>query len=450
MRFGSRASLIYLRSSIFTILVSLWYFFCYLKIIPSIDAIVLDGTSLLKNYTSSESCPNFPATHNIVVSIKTGATEAVEKVPALMQTSLRCVENVFFFSDLEQDIGEYHMYDALDTISTSLISDNTDFEFYSQQKALWEKNRDISSLHSAKNPEAPEVLAAWTLDKYKFIHILEKTWAMKPDMDWYILIDADTYVLWSNLMLWLDMLDPTKKSYFGSEVNIAGTSFAHGGSGIILSKALMYEIAVIRKGVASQWDSQTRGKCCGDLVLAQMMLEYGTGLQDVWPLMSGERPSSMPFGPGSKDYWCKPALTMHHLSPTDMKQFADFEERSNNTTPLTHADILNELWLGSMTTSRQDWDNQASDPGEFGQTGGVLKETASFEDCIQACEDDEKCFQYSHHGNKCHIGMSVRYGDKKKADDEGKWYSGWNMTRLADWISKQPHCDKIEFPVQSS
>jgi hypothetical protein len=152
-------------------------------------------------------------------------------------------------------------------------------------------------------------------------------------MDWYMLIDADIYVVWPNMMLWLDKLNPKKKSYFGSEVNIDGVSFAHGGSGIILSGALMHEIAVTRKGVSSQWDSRMRQKCCGDLVLGEMLLESGTTMQDAWPTMSGERPSSIPFGPGSTEYWCKPALTMHHLSPTDMKQFGDFEEaRRTNTT----------------------------------------------------------------------------------------------------------------------
>ncbi|KAG9229918.1 hypothetical protein BJ875DRAFT_409922 [Amylocarpus encephaloides] len=366
-----------------------------------------------------------------------------------MQTGLRCVENVFFFSDLEQDIKEYHLYDALDTVSTYLVSDNTDFDFYRQQKALWQREQNISSLRGAKNPKAPDILAAWTLDKYKFIHTLEKTWAMKPDMDWYILIDADTYVVWSNMMLWLGILDPKKKWYFGSEVNIAGIHFAHGGSGIILSKEFMYEIVVTHKGAASRWDPRTQGKCCGDLVLAEMMLEYGTKLHDVWPMMSGERPSSMPFGPGTPNYWCKPALTMHHLSPTDMKEFTHFEERrSDNPRPLTHADILNEFLLSSMSSSREDWDNLASDEGEFRKTGGVLSKTSSFEECAQACEDDEKCFQYSHHGKECYIGMSVRFGDTKEADNEGKCRSGWNMSRLSNWLSRQPVCERIEFPVQ--
>jgi hypothetical protein len=61
----------------------------------------------------SNSCSVSTSAQRIVVSVKTGATEAAAKIPTQMQTTLRCVENVFLFSDLEQDIGEYHLHDAL-------------------------------------------------------------------------------------------------------------------------------------------------------------------------------------------------------------------------------------------------------------------------------------------------------------------------------------------------
>ena len=153
--------------------------------------------------TNSESCPVSPSAENVVVSIKTGASEAADKIPALMQTSLRCVKNTFIFSDLEQDIGDYHLYDALDTVSASIVNTNSDFEFYQKQRELWRSKQNLDALKDAKNPKDPAGKpAAWILDKYKFIHVLEKTWALKPDMDWYILIDADTYIVWSNLLIW--------------------------------------------------------------------------------------------------------------------------------------------------------------------------------------------------------------------------------------------------------
>ena len=102
--------------------------------------------------------------------------------------------------------------------------------------------------------------------------------------------------------MWLDTLDLAKKSYFGSEVNISSTRFAYGRSGIVLSKAIIYEIAVTYNRTAAAWDLKTRERCCGDLVLSLVLKEHGTELQDVWPLMSGETPSTMPFGLGTLEY----------------------------------------------------------------------------------------------------------------------------------------------------
>jgi len=133
------------------------------------------------------------------------------------------------------------------------------------------------------------------------------------------------------LIMWLDTLNPDKKSYFGSEVMIEGTKFAHGGSGIILSKALMHDIAVKKNETAADWDPKIHDQCCGDLVLGMALEENGVGLQDVWPLMSGETPSTMPFGPGTPQYWSRPALTMHHLTSDGMRELADFEDRRMKT-----------------------------------------------------------------------------------------------------------------------
>jgi hypothetical protein len=64
-------------------------------------------------FLTSESYPVSNSAQRIVVSAKTGATEAAAKIPMQMQTTLKCAKNVFLLSGLEQDIGEYHLHDAL-------------------------------------------------------------------------------------------------------------------------------------------------------------------------------------------------------------------------------------------------------------------------------------------------------------------------------------------------
>ncbi|XMA14362.1 hypothetical protein WAI453_007153 [Rhynchosporium graminicola] len=388
---------------------------------------------------------------NIVVSVKTGASEAAGRIPIQMRTSLRNVRNVVFFSDLEQDIGEYHLYDSLDTILPKVMKDSPDFVFYKKQRELWNATHDISSLKEMKHPEKSDMLAAWALDKYKNVHILEKTWALMPNHDWYVFIDADTYLLWDNIVNWLSTMNPEKKTYMGSEVTSEGTRFAHGGTGIIISQATMHNLVVRDAGMAANWDPIIPNKCCGDLVLGMALKESGTLLQDAWPAMSGEAPWTLPFGPGTPYYWCRPALSLHHLSPEGMAEFTSFEDRrENKTITLTHQEIFDTFVLDTLVSERDNWDNMASEPGEFGETGGVSSLTTTFEECSQACEADERCFQYSHHGNTCNIGMSVRLGYKKEANKEGVWRSGWRKDRLIGWAKSQPKCGPASFPKQTT
>jgi hypothetical protein len=125
--------------------------------------------------TSLNSCTGYGYAINIVVSVKTGATEARERIPKLMSTSLRCIPNAVIFSDLTQDIEKYHLIDALDTVSPKTISTNPDFNFYIRQKDLWKSSGDISSLKEIATSKDKSDIAAWMLDKYKFLHILERT-----------------------------------------------------------------------------------------------------------------------------------------------------------------------------------------------------------------------------------------------------------------------------------
>lgn len=120
-----------------------------------------------------------------------------------------------------------------------------------------------------RDPRLPDYLAAWTLDKYKKFHIVEKAWAMKPDMDWYLHIDTDTYVIWPSLVAWLEQLDSSKESFLGSLSYIDNLPFAHGGSGMLMSGAAMRNFAVTHNGTASRWDNKMQKECCGDWVLAR-------------------------------------------------------------------------------------------------------------------------------------------------------------------------------------
>tara|TARA_R110002060_G_scaffold62506_1_gene71883 strand:+ start:855 stop:1463 length:609 start_codon:yes stop_codon:yes gene_type:complete len=161
----------------------------------------------------------------------------------------------------------------------------------------------------------------------KNIHIVEKSWALKPEMDWYFHIDADTYIVWSSLLSWLPTLDPFKKSFIGSKAYDGGKPFAHGGSGLLLSEKASHELVVVHRGTAARWDPQMDKISYGDSLLAQALQEYGIQVTNSFPMFSGETPSTLWFHSG---VWCMPIITFHHVSAAESEQLRSFEENRLN------------------------------------------------------------------------------------------------------------------------
>jgi hypothetical protein len=273
-------------------------------------------------------CREYPDPGNIAIAVKTGATEAIEKIPMLMSTTLRCAQHTEIFSDLEQDIAGYKVHDALADIPKSAMEGNSDFDYYWQLKDAQRLGQIEKMLRGKHDPRITEDLASWTLDKYKQIHVLEKLHAKYPDKDWYMMVDADTYIVWPNLLRWLRQLpSPAEKLYLGSSAEAAGVKFAHGGSGILLSQAAMQELAVVHNGTAARWDRPMHDECCGDLVIGRVFKEMGIPLKSSWPTINGEKPITLPFGP---THWCQPLVTMHHAQPNEMNQIQHFEASRKN------------------------------------------------------------------------------------------------------------------------
>jgi hypothetical protein len=273
------------------------------------------------NPTSPASrCADFPNLDDILIIVKTGATEAFEKVPIQFLTFLQCVEDkVLVFSDMEQDVGPHHVYDALDQVIDEAKDGNPDFDLYRLQQEYKREGVEVDkTLHGAKAD------AAWNLDKYKNIHVAKKTYEMRPNASWYLFIDADTYVVWPSLLTWLKRLDSTKSLYMGSMALMGDLPFAHGGSGYVLSAKLMEEFVGKDPEVAHRFDVRARSECCGDVNLARAIYDRDLAkLHHVWPMINGEKPRTLPFGPS---HWCQPIITMHHVTSAEVNDLWWFEQ----------------------------------------------------------------------------------------------------------------------------
>ncbi len=107
---------------------------------------------------------------------------------------------------MDQHIAGYHVRDSLETVLEEAKGDNPDFELYRRQQWCVVNQHNCNKLGDPASE-------GWSLDKCKNVHMAEKTYRMKPNYNWYVFVDADTYVLWPNLVQWLGKLRPTTKHY---------------------------------------------------------------------------------------------------------------------------------------------------------------------------------------------------------------------------------------------
>lgn len=209
-------------------------------------------------------CDGFPDTSRVLLVMKTGASESYNRIPTQLMTNLKCLPEFLIFGDKEQEIAGYRIHDSLDTILPRAKEGNSDFDLYNRQQ-LCPIDVDKCNKHSDSASEG------WALDKYKNIHIAEKTYKLRPGYDWYLFVDADTYVLWSTLVQWLKLLDPSVKKYIGSATMISDFAFAHGGSGYLVSQAAMGGLFDGKENVANEWDTLIHNECCGDYMFGRAL-----------------------------------------------------------------------------------------------------------------------------------------------------------------------------------
>lgn len=266
-------------------------------------------------------CTRFPTSHRVVVSAQTAANKASSQLPILMETSLRCAIKTVLFSDKAETIGKWELRDSLKSVSASVRESNPDFDHYKQQQHIENHAQPVKELR-ALQPADEGSGAAWTLDKYRFLHIIEQSWDTQPNADWYLHVDADTYVVWSSLLEWIERLDPLKEIILSAAPATDGKDFLHGG--LLVSRAAMYNFAVTHKGSAAQWDQRIRENCCGKDVFGQILAEHSVDTKQAWPTLQGEAPARIPF---SETRWCQPVVTMQHVSFKESRDFWHFERK---------------------------------------------------------------------------------------------------------------------------
>ncbi|CAL3965495.1 unnamed protein product [Diplocarpon coronariae] len=300
--------------------------------------------------------------HGIVVIFKTGAQE-VSHLSIQVGTTLRYLDpaDILFFSDLQGSLGPFLIHDALRNVDQTLKESDGDFEIYRAIRRYQRTGQDIEELKEERSKGDDR--SGWRLDKYKFLHMVEETFEMRPDAKWYVFIETDSYVVWSNLAEWLSRLDSTRPMYLGAVVSIGDTAFGHGGSGYVLSNAAMNKLlgSDQQQGLAAEWDRKMKDVCCGDLALGSALKQKGVDVAGAHPLLNGDKPATFSFGP--KELWCQPVVTMHHVLPHEISAIWRYERRREildaNSNATIFADLYHHFVEPLLVEEKDNWDNMA-------------------------------------------------------------------------------------------
>lgn len=264
-------------------------------------------------------CLNAPGADRVMIVLKTGASEIYEKLPTHLITLFRCTQHYLIFSDLPQTYSDYQIHDALDTVSPKYKDDHEDFEMYRKLQKYQREGQNVAKLKGEKG---------WSLDKWKFLPMMHESYRLaSPDVDWFVYIEADTSLSWTNLLQFLGRMDPRKPLYLGAQNVIGPTTFAHGGSGFIISRGAAKRIEDRRRKMGARayddrWELSTSLSCCGDEVVARALVEVDVDLTPSWPRLQGETVDTLDW---TEKHWCTPAITWHHVSPSQVDSMWRFQ-----------------------------------------------------------------------------------------------------------------------------
>lgn len=262
-------------------------------------------------------CAQLPGSEDVFVVMKTSATEVHEKLPTHLETTFRCIPNFAIFSDYEEEVQGQKVYDVLDEVNETLRKTHTDFSLYRQLHEYKSKGKDLTELADLVERQGLK------LDKWKFLPLMEKALKAQPEAKYYFFMEADTYIIWSNLLQWLQFFDPQKPLYIGGQNWMLDKQFASGGSGIILSKNSLERVVAQRRDNLDVFDKLTAADYAGDVVLARAMETVAVPLTGAFPILQGENPYTLDY---TKNHWCYPVVSYHHMKPEWTKAMWDFEQ----------------------------------------------------------------------------------------------------------------------------
>ncbi|KAK9487159.1 hypothetical protein V1527DRAFT_495329 [Lipomyces starkeyi] len=386
-----------------------------------------------------------PGTEDVFLMIKTGATVLWQRFPIHMMTTLPQLPHFAIYSDAPDAVAGIPVVDIL-AQTTRNLRESAQFDMYRKQQSLQREHSNIEMWD-----KKAEIDGAWDLDKYKNLPMVAHAYRTHPTAKWYIFMDADSYILWPNMMRWLSSINHRDILYMGSVAYLGDEPFAHGGSGVIMSGGLIAKTFGKEPGLEYEYEEFTKSHCCGDHVLAHAFLDRnirvlsGESYPHVSWRIQGEPPISVRY---NKDNWCKEIVTFHHLTSHDIERLYEFERKFPQDQPILYKDVYHEFVMPYLRDERQNnWDNladsrQYSKDREKDQNNPEETAYNSFEECSKKCQEWEDCVQFRYRTEYCGLSNNIRLGAKHMEGDSS-FSSCWRIDRIRGFRN-HTGCDPLD------
>ncbi|KAK4631359.1 hypothetical protein CLAFUW4_02430 [Fulvia fulva] len=371
------------------------------------------GSSEASN-DARRSCQRLPGAHETVVVIETSAAELEERLPIHFSTTIPCYPNYLIFSDWAAKYKNHTIRDALSSVSPALRSTHPDFD-------LWRRLRK-------GGPDVLEDEEIWNsamttkdLDKWMILPIIRQTFERYPNQKWYVFLETDTFVHWSNLLAWLQELDPKDLHYIRASEDQSSQS----GSGVTLSHASMELLAKEIDAEHSTFETLTKAKSSGGAVLRMVLAGIGVKPTFASPKRDTASLGSLDYNErtSGKRRWCSPAVAYHGVSPANIAELWKFEQECD----------MFQFFIKPRLAIRfgrvDDWDNYSSvNPAHSHPASSV-------DQCLQSCAGRSECVQFFFFNGTCHLSYVPRLGDFAAGVR-----SRWILPRLVRWVDNIEAC----------
>jgi len=352
-------------------------------------------------------CSDADGAKDVMVVLKTSKAE-IEKLNSHLSNLLACVPTFAIFSDHAGEFQGHKVHDALDSISGETKFKHKEFQEYQLMHADAEHKPDTKKLEE--------------LEKWKFLPMVYKSYHMNPSAKFFVFIEADTSLSWTNLLQWLNRLDYRIPYYSGAPYYIAGTQVAQRGAGIMMSQGALRRYSKSYDELyTTKWEPDNGEQCCGDLMLAKALGDAHVEFYASWPLLQSEQPSTLDY---TRKHWCAPAVSWNHLGGDQLTRQWDIEKKWTTANgwkkPYLYRDAYHDSVEPHIETLKVGWDNLSQDTKIVAPEGRrqKLKDDAAKKEKEKEEQDAEKKEKKKGEQDTAKEEEKTKEEDKTQQDDK--------------------------------